>query len=98
MAIGAVGTRVTMLLQLLGFAALAACMHATPHPLRLRDASRSRRLARIGGAMLLILSMVMAAMRRPVGLAILDWCGLATLSAGLMLLILAFVRARTARR
>jgi len=82
----------TMLLQFLGFAVLANAMHATPRPLRLRDRGRRRNLARIGGVALLCLSMLTALLQRPLGLAILDWFGLATISATLVVAILAAAR------
>jgi len=82
----------TMLLQLLGFALLAQAMHATPRPLRLRDGSRRRRFARVGGAALLGLSMLAALMWRPLGLAILEWFGLGTISAALVTAILTIAR------
>jgi hypothetical protein len=84
--------RMTMLLQLLGFAALAAAMHATPRPLRLRDGSRTRRAARLAGAAVLLLSGIAALHDRPIGFAILDWFGLATISALLVLLVLTAAR------
>jgi hypothetical protein len=82
----------TMLLQLVGFALLASAMHATPRPLRLRDGSLLRRVARIGGAALLGLSMLAALMRPPLGSGFLDWFGLATISAAFVTVVLTVAR------
>lgn len=84
----------TMLLQLLGFAALAAAMYATPRRVRLQPGGRAWRAAPVCGAILLALSMLVASRSRPIGQAIVDWFGLATLSAGLILLALAVIRRR----
>jgi hypothetical protein len=88
----------TMLLQLIGFAALASAMHATPRPCRLPDGSHARRAARIAGALSLLLSLVTALHGRPIGFAITGWCGLATVSAALVLLVLATVRVAVRRK
>jgi hypothetical protein len=89
----------TLLLQLLAFAALASAMHATPRPLRLADRSKARRGARIGGVALLCLSILAALHRWPIGFAILAWFGLASVSAASVLLALALLRpsSRSAR-
>jgi hypothetical protein len=85
----------TMLLQVLGFAALASAMHATPRPLRLRDGSRLRNAARISGGVLLCLSMLTAVLQSSFGIATLHWFGLATISAALVTVILTAVRKYT---
>ena len=87
-------TAMAFLLELIGFAALASAMHATPRPLRLRDHSGLRRAAQGCGALLLGAAFVLVASDRSIGLAILDWCGLATASAAIVLLVLAIARPR----
>lgn len=81
----------TIMLQFLGFAALAAAMHATPRPLRLCD-SRARRAARLGGATLLLLSAIAVLHDRPIDFAILDWFGLATISATSVTIVITMIR------
>ena len=92
-------TVIAFLFELCGFAALASAMHATPRPLRLRDSSRTRGTAQAFGAVLLCAAFVLLALDESVGRAILDWCGLATLAATTVLLVLAIARprARTSR-
>lgn len=88
---------VVALLQLLGLALLGVTMHTAPAPVRRRIGSRGRGL-RTAGWVALSASALVALGLGTFGLQVLNWCGLLSLSAAIVLLCFTKLAPRRAPR